>query len=80
MFMGHAQSERNFWNKVSDSGILTKKNLIIVGDLNVTLSSEEVWGGNINPAHSAGFYKSFFQANHLIDLAPDKLVPTWRNG
>jgi hypothetical protein len=46
----------------------------------VTLSTEEVWGGTNLSAHTTGFYKSFFQANHLIDLAPDKLVPTWRNG
>jgi hypothetical protein len=74
---------KQFWNQVADSGLLTKDNLILVGDFNLTLSSEEVWGGNSIVGHSdgyyAGFYKAFFQEKHLIDLIPDKLVPTWRN-
>jgi hypothetical protein len=29
---------------------------------------------------SDGYYKSFFQEKHLIDVVPGKIVPTWRNG
>jgi exonuclease III len=77
---GPCTEKRLFWTNLSASGILSKKNIIIAGDLNVTLYMEEVWGGSNFLAHTAVFYKSLFQVNHLIDLAPDKLVPTWRNG
>jgi hypothetical protein len=77
---GPCIEKRLFWTNLSSSGILSKKNLIIAGDLNVTLSTEEVWGGSNFSANTTGFYKSIFQVNHLIDLTLDKLVPTWRNG
>jgi hypothetical protein len=26
------------------------------------------------------YFKTLFQNNHLVDIQPDNLVPTWRNG
>jgi hypothetical protein len=28
----------------------------------------------------AGFFNNLFQAHSLVDISPDELVPTWRNG
>jgi exonuclease III len=77
---GPCVERKRFWNQVADSGLLSIKNLIIVGDMNLTLSSKEVWGGSSSVGFSDGFYKSLFQEKHLIDVAPGKIVPTWRNG
>jgi endonuclease/exonuclease/phosphatase family metal-dependent hydrolase len=56
------------------------KNLILVGDLNLTLSSGEIWGGASSLGTLASFFTNYFHRNKLIDIVPGKLVPTWRNG
>ena len=40
-----------FWDVVVDEGIFNHPNLIIVGDLNLTLSNADIWGQKylINP-------------------------------
>jgi endonuclease/exonuclease/phosphatase family metal-dependent hydrolase len=60
-------------------GILAHKDLIIAGDLNFTTSSAEVWGHSVLQDSLAGFFKSFFFFNSLVDVAPAEIVPTWRN-
>jgi hypothetical protein len=69
-----------FWNHMANSGLITIKNLVVAGDLNLTVSTEEFWGGSTNSGPLAGFFRDFFQAHRLIDVHPDKIVPTWRNG
>jgi exonuclease III len=68
-----------FWNTLDDSGILTLNNLIIAGDFNLLLSPEEAWGGNQTDTVD-GYFSNLFSTNHLIDIKPTKLLPTWRNG
>jgi endonuclease/exonuclease/phosphatase family metal-dependent hydrolase len=77
---GPCKDRRQFWTQLANSGILDLPNLILGGDLNVTLSSDEHWGGNPSPGSEAAFYKDLFSSKNLIDILPNKLVPTWRNG
>jgi hypothetical protein len=77
---GLCLERKRFWNNVADSRLLLHKNLIIAGDLNLTVSTGEVWGGSAQAGPLAGFFKAFFQNNKLIDIQPEKVVPTWRNG
>jgi hypothetical protein len=72
--------KRRFWTLVVDSRLLSIKNLIIAGDLNLTLSSGETWGGSASAGSLDGFFKALFQNKNLIDIEPGKVVPTWRNG
>jgi endonuclease/exonuclease/phosphatase family metal-dependent hydrolase len=68
-----------FWERLGSSGLLSQNNLVLVGDLNLTLSTGEIWGGVRTLGCLAGFFKTFFQGFGLIDIVPGKLVPTWRN-
>jgi hypothetical protein len=80
MSMDHAWSVKTFWSTLANSGLLSLKNLVVAGDLNLTLSTGEVWGGSAASGQLSGFFNSLFQAHKLIDVQPDKVVPTWRNG
>jgi hypothetical protein len=59
---------KRFWNHLVDSGLLTIKNLVVAGDLNLTVSTEEVWGRSSNSGSLPGFFRAFFQAHRLIDV------------
>jgi hypothetical protein len=63
---------------VEDSGLLTVKNLIMAGDFNLVLNSEEAWGGAYDG--NDDYFRDLFSSNNLIDVKPSKVVPTWRNG
>jgi hypothetical protein len=65
---------------VADSGLLSYKNMVIVGYLNLAISSGEVWGGSSQAGTLAGFFKDLFKSKNLFDIQLEKIVPTWRNG
>jgi hypothetical protein len=47
-----------FWKTLFDSGLLHEDNLIIGGDLNFTLSANEVWGATARTDPLADFIDS----------------------
>jgi endonuclease/exonuclease/phosphatase family metal-dependent hydrolase len=76
---GPCQDHKVFWEALDGSGLLSHKDLILAGDLNFTTSPAEVWGKSSLLDTLAGFFKSLFQMNGLVDVAPVEKVPTWRN-
>jgi hypothetical protein len=77
---GPCLERRLFWEKLDRLGLLAIKDLIIAGDLNLTLSSKEIWGDKAKTDPLATFFTSLFTKNALVDLEPAELLPTWRNG
>jgi len=65
---------------VADSGILGIRNLIIVGDLKIVLSTDEVLGGATRHGSSYDYYRYLFFDRKMIDIKPKKMVRTWQNG
>lgn len=76
---GPCTARKSFWNEVKDSGILSANNLIMAGDFNIILDSEEAWGAT-NTGFIDDFFKDLFSSKNIIDIKPSKLTPTWRNG
>jgi len=48
-------------------------------DLNIVLSSDEVWGGSSGFGITKFYNKNLFTFNNLIDIKSTKLIPTRRN-
>jgi hypothetical protein len=70
----------SFWNQLLVSRLLGEENLIIVGDLNFTLSAREIWGDQAQIDPMADFFSNLLQSIGLIDLHPSVMSPTWWNG
>jgi len=77
---GPCSGRRIFWEQVEEKGLLSMDSLILVGDLNFTTTSDEVWGVGALIDPLASFFKELFANNHLVDIQPIELVPTWCNG
>jgi len=71
---------KQFWERLEMYGILSLRNLVLAGDLNLTLSSGDIWGGSTTLGTLASFFTDYFHKNKMIDIVPGTLVPTWRNG
>jgi exonuclease III len=69
-----------FWKELFDSGFLHEDNIIIGGDLNFTLSANEVWGTTTMIDPLVDFIDNLLHRSRLIDLQPSVITPTWRNG
>ena len=73
------KERKYFWEEFDAIGVLRLKNLIICGDMNFTLFSNEVWGA-LAPLDLLGsFLQDLFFRNNLVDIHPKKLIPTWNN-
>ena len=70
---------QSFWIKMQDSGILGLPNLIMMGDLNLTLQSDEIWGSAARLDPLSCFFNDRFSNLHMVDIRPCPLIPTWTN-
>jgi hypothetical protein len=77
---GPYKDRLSFWKHLEDSGFLKEDNIIIGGDLNLTLSSGDIWGDRARLDPLSDFFSSLFASAGLIDIAPSQICPTWRNG
>jgi exonuclease III len=71
--------KKNFWEPFFAKEVMNSQNLIVGGDLNFTLSQNEVWGISARTDPLGPFLQSLLEAHGLVDVQPTKLVPTWRN-
>jgi hypothetical protein len=60
---GPCLERKLFWTNLANSGLLSLKILVIAGDLNLTVSTGEVWGGSASSGQLAGFFNSLFQTS-----------------
>ena len=61
------------------SGNLAKPNCIIIGDLNLSLLDDEVWGLKYESDPLATYFYDHFKKALLVDVVPTYMNPTWSN-
>ena len=50
------------------------------GDLNFTLTAREIWGDRARLDPLDDTLTDMFVASRLVDMVPNQMTPTWRNG
>ena len=73
-------NQESFWNAISRGGLLSLPNLVLAGDLNLTLNASEIWGTRAQLDPLGPFFSKLFSDHKLVDVAPSYAGPTWRNG
>jgi endonuclease/exonuclease/phosphatase family metal-dependent hydrolase len=76
---GPHTDQNTFWVNLFAKDLLKTELLILGGDLNFSLGEAESWGPTAHPDSQAGFFSHLLASNGLIDVAPLKMLPTWRN-
>eukprot|EP00253_Pinus_taeda_P014508 PITA_14508 len=76
---GPCQSRVSFWDDLLSKSVMNNPMMILGGDLNFSLGRNEAWGPSAREDPFAEFFLNLFSENNLIDPAPVKLKPTWRN-
>ena len=69
-----------FWDNILAGGLLSLPNLLLVDDLNFTISSCEVWGSKYKNDPLGSYFSQLITSNNLVDLSMNNLGPSWRNG
>ena len=69
-----------FWESIFSSVLLDDRSLIVDGDLNLTLSMDEVWGAGRTKDPSVDFFKAKMEEHKLVDIVRNFFSPTWSNG
>eukprot|EP00253_Pinus_taeda_P031852 PITA_31852 len=74
------RNRNQFWSSFFSSAIIEIENLVIAGDFNLTLHSNECWGPCRHHHPLAESFKNELLCHNLIDIAPCEMLPTWSNG
>ena len=62
---------------MTDGGLLLLPNLVLAGDLNVTIGASKIWGNKADLDPLAHYFSQLIVDNGLVDLAPPCAGPTW---
>jgi hypothetical protein len=73
MFMVLAQTESFSWKKMEDRGLLAHADLIMAGDMNFTLNSDEIWGLAALTDPLAVFFKDLFDNSFIGGCGSDRV-------
>ena len=68
-----------FWENVCRGVLLNSPNLILGGNLNLTLKASDTWGKKVVIDPLSSHFKLSFDSLGLMDIASPSAGPTWRN-
>lgn len=73
---GPYQDRVGFWEKFFSKSFFSNENVILGGDLNLTLGIAEIWGPKVIPNPLSEFFKHHLAQLDLFDIEPIRLNPT----
>jgi hypothetical protein len=79
MSMGHMHDKEALWNKTFGYSLTMDDNLVLGGDLNVTVNKDEMWGRSGQEDKLCTFFLEKIEACNLIDVEPVVFRGTWFN-
>jgi hypothetical protein len=65
---------------LSKSYLLQAQNIIVGGDINFMFPLKEFWGRHPRRDLLEGFFMHWIESHQIVDLEPQKMSQTWRNG
>ena len=65
---GPFRNREHFWDMILKGGLLTIPNLILGGDLNLTLNASKTWGKRVFIDALATHFKLLFDSVDLVDV------------
>ena len=68
--------QEKFWDSVVWGGLLSIPNLILLGEMNLTLNGCDIWGSKAIPDPLGPFFTKIFFDHHLADITPSCAGPT----
>ena len=76
---GRYLDRQSFWEVVEKENFLKDNNLVVVGDLNLTLSMREVWSSSERFDPLSSFFIDIFRNQNPMDVQLVVLGLTWTN-
>lgn len=76
-FYGIYQDKVEFWDNLFSKSFFSHENVILGGDLNLTLGVAEIWGPKVILDPLSYFFKHHLAQLDCFDIGPIKLIPTW---
>ena len=73
---GSFNNRRVYGDNLTSNGLWEDINMVIGGDLNLTISEREVWGKLARLDFLSNFFIYLFDLKGLVDVQPIKLEPT----
>lgn len=72
--------QRNYWDHIANHGFLDLNSFILVGNHNISMGMNEIWGDKVKKDHFSTYFNDMFNSLTLRDVTSDPIVPTWWNG
>lgn len=74
---GPCHNRVGFWDKLTTSYFMDKDNIIIGGDLNLSLAHVESWGSRAQIDPMTEYFELLLDSKNLLNIDTAKIQPTW---
>lgn len=70
------RNKSDYWDRLFASEVFDIDSLLVAGDMNITFSSDEIWGKGKKVDPIAPMVRNEFLMRNFIDILPSTIIPT----